>query len=333
MALNFDTVKEHVILGTSALFIDLTHIKSLDDLKHVATHLIFTKNPLASAVFITILLSMTCFLLGELTYRHSFVDKLWSITPVFFSWYFVYSFYRVLNLRALIPTLLITIWGIRLTYNFYRKGGYAWQEEDYRWPIIRAKLPRPVMSLFNLTFISFIQNFLLLALTIPVYIVAASASSRWQTTSLNWIDALAGTVMVGCLIIETVADQQQWNYQSKKYEKINAGKRLTGEYAKGFIDTGLWRYSRHPNFLAEQCFWWGVYLFGVAATGEWVQWSMAGTAALTLLFRGSTHLTESITAEKYSKYKQYQASTNRFLLWFPKKVKKSRSSRGGRKSD
>jgi len=139
--------------------------------------------------------------------------------------------------------------------------------------------------------------------------------------------------MVGCLIIETVADQQQWNYQSKKYEKINAGKRLTGEYAKGFIDTGLWRYSRHPNFLAEQCFWWGVYLFGVAATGEWVQWSMAGTAALTLLFRGSTHLTESITAEKYSKYKQYQASTNRFLLWFPKKVKKSRSSRGGRKSD
>jgi steroid 5-alpha reductase family enzyme len=111
MALTFDTVKEHVILGTSALFTDLTHIKSLDDLKHVATHLIFTNNPLASAVFITILLSITCFLLGEFTSRHSWVDKIWSITPVFFSWYFLYSFYRVLNLRTIIPTILVTIWG------------------------------------------------------------------------------------------------------------------------------------------------------------------------------------------------------------------------------
>lgn len=139
-------------------------------------------------------------------------------------------------------------------------------------------------------------------------------------------------LMVGCLIIETVADQQQWNYQSKKKEKRNSG--LT---AKGFITTGLWKYSRHPNFLAEQLFWWGVYLFGVSAAGECVwsmHWSMAGTAFLTLLFQGSTHLTESITAGKYPKYKEYQASTNRFLLWFPKEVKKSKSrSREGRKSE
>lgn len=55
--------------------------------------------------------------------------------------------------------------------------------------------------------------------------------------------------------------------QSAKHAKLAARKRLTAEQAAGFIQTGLWRYSRHPNFWAEQCIWWSMYLFGVAATG------------------------------------------------------------------
>ena len=58
--------------------------------------------------------------------------------------------------------------------------------------------------------------------------------------------------------------------QNAKHAKLAAGKRLTGEQAKGFITSGLFRYSRHPNFWAEQCLWWSMWLFGVAATGaDW----------------------------------------------------------------
>jgi steroid 5-alpha reductase family enzyme len=59
------------------------------------------------------------------------------------------------------------------------------------------------------------------------------------------------------------------------------------------------RYSRHPNFFAEQLLWWGMYLFAVSATGRYLHWSAAGTAALTMLFQGSTWLTELISVSKY----------------------------------
>lgn len=90
--------------------------------------------------------------------------------------------------------------------------------------------------------------------------------------------------------------------QSAKHAKLAARKRLTAEQAAGFIQTGLWRYSRHPNFFSEQCLWWSMYLFSVGATGEWANWTAAGPAALTLLFQASTALTERITADKYPRW-------------------------------
>ena len=55
--------------------------------------------------------------------------------------------------------------------------------------------------------------------------------------------------------------------QTAKHAKLDAGKRLTAEQARGFLTAGLFRYSRHPNFWAEQSLWWSMYLFGVAASG------------------------------------------------------------------
>lgn len=60
-----------------------------------------------------------------------------------------------------------------------------------------------------------------------------------------------------------------------------------------------------------------MYLFSVAASGRWLNWSAAGAVALTALFQGSTWLTEMLTAQKYPKYRQYQASTSRLLPWWP----------------
>jgi steroid 5-alpha reductase family enzyme len=249
----------------------------------------------------------------------------YAITIAFYS---VGTFGTDLHPRMALIAALIWIWGSRLTYNFYRKGGYALSGEDYRWKIIQQGVNPILFQIFNIVFIAFIQNVLLASIVSPVYVAWTGSYNALNIliTPLNAIDLLATVLALTCLIIESVADQQQWKFQTAKHAAIKAGKRLTGPFAKGFIDTGLFRYSRHPNFFAEQCFWWSMCLFATAATGKWYGWWMGGAAALTALFQGSTWLTEKITAEKYPKYKDYQKTTSRLMLWFPGTV----AATGGR---
>jgi steroid 5-alpha reductase family enzyme len=118
---------------------------------------------------------------------------------------------------------------------------------------------------------------------------------------------------VGLLAMETIADQQQWNYQNEKHRRKAAGKPLTGIYALGFATTGLWKYMRHPNYAAEQAIWVCFYFFSVAATGRWFNWSVAGAVLLLLLFQGSSDFSEGISSKKYPAYAAYKKRVGRFL--------------------
>jgi steroid 5-alpha reductase family enzyme len=103
-------------------------------------------------------------------------------------------------------------WGIRLTYNFARKGGYNLSSEDYRWPVIRAVVHPILFQIFNLTFIAFYQNILLLLITVPAYVCYLARGTAW-----NIVDCVAVSLWILLLIGETTADQQQWNFQTAKY--------------------------------------------------------------------------------------------------------------------
>ena len=112
-----------------------------------------------------------------------------------------------------------------------------------------------------------------------------------------------------------MADKQQWNFQRIKHAKIAAGDELTAAYKKGFLDKGLWAFSRHPNYFAEQAIWICFYLFGVAAGGQWFNWSIAGCLLLIVLFQGSSSFSEEISAGKYPEYAEYQNRVPRFILF------------------
>jgi steroid 5-alpha reductase family enzyme len=86
-----------------------------------------------------------------------------------------------------------------------------------------------------------------------------------------------------------------------------------GEYAHGFVRTGLWSLVRHPNYTMEQSIWVVFYLFSVIATGSWINWSMAGALLLLILFKGSSDFSEDISASKYPEYKDYQKKVPRFV--------------------
>ena len=107
-------------------------------------------------------------------------------------------------------------------------------------------------------------------------------------------------------------------------------RRRAARLEPGFVTTGLFAYSRHPNFFFEQAQWWAFYAIGATAAaasglGLWggaINWTISGAALLTLLFIGSTIFTESITASKYPAYADYQRTTS-MLVPLP------RAARGG----
>ena len=256
-----------------------------------------------------------CFLFGQVTGNVSQVDKLWSIVP---GLYTGIIFFQSFSPRLLLMLLVTTVWGTRLTYNFWRRGGYTWPPwagaEDYRWEYVRKW---PVLntsigwSLFNLLFISLYQHLLLLSIVLP------AVPALLADTPLNTLDLAVTITVLALVIIESVADQQQEEFQNEKWRRIRNKEVLTDPYSQGFISWGLFSLSRHPNYLAEQLIWVVFYFYSTAATGHWINMTMLGSLLLISLFQGSTMLSESITSSKYSGYKQYQAQVPRFCgnLW------------------
>lgn len=250
--------------------------------------------------------ALLCFTISELTGNYSQVDKLWSLLPIGYAGYVAAE--AGFDARTALMAVLVAVWGLRLSYNFGRRGGYHWipwrGEEDYRWgvlrqnPVLAKRLP---WAAFNLFFISLYQNTLILLFTLPIVV-----AWQGQATPLGWLDGLAAGLMLGFLAVETVADQQQWDFHRRKRLGQTSD-------SKGFCDTGLWALVRHPNYAAEQAIWLSFYLFSVAATGRWLNWSLTGAVLLLLLFLGSSDFSEKISAGKYPAYRAYQQRVPRFV--------------------
>jgi steroid 5-alpha reductase family enzyme len=265
-----------------------------------------------SLLYLMLAAAVVCFIVSEITQNYSQVDKLWSIMPI------IYSLVTVVNYpspRILVMSLLVVFWGIRLSFNFYRKGGYniiPWKgEEDYRWKIMRQnpKLNGRIrFGLFNLLFISFYQHFLILMFSSPLLVAAEN-----RNTDLNFLDFIAAALMLLFIIIETIADNQQFRFQSIKKSKEAPAGLYQGSLKKGFLSEGLWGFARHPNFASEQAVWISFYLFGVAASGKWINWTLTGPLLLVLLFIGSTKLTESLSSKKYPAYSEYQKKVPKYF--------------------
>ena len=262
--------------------------------------------------------ALYCFVVGELARNNSQMDKLWSILPIAYTW--VIAAKGNFNPRLTIIAVLVTLWGIRLTYNFARKGAYSikfWSgEEDYRWQVLRQKKflkSRPVWALFDLFFISIYQNALVLAICLPA--VACMASDA----PLGAMDYVAIALTSSALLIEVIADEQQMAFHTTKKKLLAEGKELKDlpePFNKGFNTTGLWSRSRHPNYLGEQAFWLCLYLFVIGAgiaTYNVFNWSMAGSLVLILLFLGSSAFGESVSNSKYPEYQLYLKTVFKYL--------------------
>ena len=243
-----------------------------------------------------------------LTREYSWVDRIWSIVPVVYVW--VFAGWSGFDARLVLMAVLVTLWGIRLTFNFARKGGYRPGGEDYRWAVLRARMAPWQYQLFNLFFISIYQNALILLFCLPAFTVYEAGPAP-----LGAWDVVLAIVFLG-------VPRGRGRRPTSSSGCSTAGRRPSARRGArpqpGFLQTGLFRVSRHPNFFFEQAQWWVFYGFAVAATGVWLHWTVAGAVLLSLLFIGSTMFTESISRSKYPDYDAYRARTSAIVPWFPR---------------
>ena len=196
--------------------------------------------------------------------------------------------------RATLLVVLTSVWGVRLALHI----GTRWRkkkEEDRRYQAMRATWGDrfPWVSLFT---VFLLQGALLWVVSLPLQAGAALGAAR----PLGPID-LAGVLVFGVgLAFEAVGDAQLARF-------------LSDPSSRGRVmETGLWRYTRHPNYFGDALVWWGLGIIG-AATGAW--WCLLGPALMTfLLVRVSgVSLLEKDIAGRRPAYVAYVRRTSPFL--------------------
>jgi steroid 5-alpha reductase family enzyme len=125
--------------------------------------------------------------------------------------------------------------------------------------------------------------------------------------SFGPLDGIAIAITAGAIIIEATADEQLLRFVRKKQQP--------GQ----IMATGLWAYSRHPNYFGEITFWWGLFLFGLAAdSGYW--WTVVGPLAITALFLFvSIPMMEKRNMERRPAYEERRKKVSALIPWIPKK--------------
>jgi steroid 5-alpha reductase family enzyme len=193
----------------------------------------------------------------------SIYDPYWSVAPmVIVVWLATHATAAPL-VRQVIVIGLVLAWGARLTWNWAR-GWQGLGHEDWRYVAIRARTGRAYW------WVSWVGIHLMPTLWVYLGSLSLVSAVAIGTRPLGILDALAFAVTAGALVIETLADQQLRAF------------RLSGPLAGTILATGLWRSSRHPNYLGEIGFWWGLFLFALAADRAWL--AIVGPLAINVLF-------------------------------------------------
>jgi steroid 5-alpha reductase family enzyme len=238
---------------------------------------------MAAAAFLTWLLSL-------LRRDVSIVDSLWSL--MFLIGLGAYMLATDgLGPRATLMYLLVAAWSLRLSvYITVRNHG---QPEDRRYQAIRAN-NEPHFWLKSLYIVFGLQAFLAWVICLPAI---AAVSGQTPPGPLDY----AGVALwVVGMFFEVVGDYQLSRFRRERSSRDEV------------LDTGLWRYTRHPNYFGEAVLWWGIYLIALSA-GAW--WTVFAPLLMTFLLLkvSGVALLEKDIADRRPAYRDYIQRTRAFF--------------------
>ncbi len=229
----------------------------------------------------------------------SIVDIFWGAGFVFLAWLAFALTPDGNAARKLLIVLLVTVWGLRLSLHiFLRNRGKG---EDFRYAKWRQEQgPRWWWYSYFQTFL--LQGALMWVISVPL----VAAQIRPEPASLVLLDYLGAVVWLFGFLFEAVGDYQLTVF---KKNPVNKGKLLT---------TGVWRYTRHPNYFGDAAQWWGYYLIAAASGGLWTVFSPAIMTLLLIRVSGVALLEKTLIETKPG-YREYSQTTSAFIPWFPRK--------------
>lgn len=207
--------------------------------------------------------TLVVFIFSRIYTNSSIYDPYWSVAPIIIvGFWLIYFGKSYLDSREILIFILVCWWGFRLTWNWILRWN-GLKDEDFRY--VDLKKSKGIIA-FTLDFVGihFFPTLIVFVGLLSVYYIVSTDS-----VSINYIDGLALVVTVMAILIETIADNQLREFKRKNN--------------KGRLKSGLWKYIKYPNYLGENLFWWGLFLFALGASAD--NWKLIfAPISMNLLF-------------------------------------------------
>lgn len=229
----------------------------------------------------------------------SIVDIFWGIGFVVVNAFYLFMSDEI-NIRKILISSLVSIWGLRLAiYLAIRNIGKG---EDFRYQEFRKNYGPKRYWWFSFFQTFLLQGVLIMIISLPLLGIHSSTNSG----ELNILDYLGITVWLIGFAFEAGGDFQLARF---KRDAANKGK---------VLNTGFWKYTRHPNYFGDSAVWWAYAIFSIAAGSYW---QIIGSVIMTLLIIkiSGVALLEKTLNDTKPQYREYIEKTNSFFPWFPKK--------------
>jgi len=237
------------------------------------------------------------FILSVIKKRNDIADIAWGLGFIVMSWIGV--FLGNPSLRGLLVNLLVTIWGMRLAWHIYKRN--LDKHEDYRYATWRKEWGK-WFFLRSFLQVYMLQGFFLYLIVQPVLFI-----HNEQSYLLGIVDLIG--ILVWCVgfYFESTGDKQLKEFISNP---ANKGK---------LMDTGLWRYSRHPNYFGEVTQWWGIFIIALSLPNSFLTIIGPLTITILILFVSGIPLLEKKYAGRPD-FEEYKKRTSIFIPLPPRSI-------------
>jgi steroid 5-alpha reductase family enzyme len=222
------------------------------------------------------------------------IDIGWGLGFVVVAWF---GFLQNINIVSGILTLMVSLWGLRLTFHIFKRN--VGKPEDFRYANFRRQWGKTflIRSLFRLFMFQAVLMFL-----ISLAFIYGNVEASIVSLPLLIIGIIIW--LIG-FVFEAVGDKQLKRFIT---EPNNKGR---------LIETGLWKYTRHPNYFGEALLWWGIFIAALGSGAPWFTVLSPITITLVIRFVSGVPMLEKRNENKPG-YDVYKAKTNIFIPWFPK---------------
>ncbi len=229
--------------------------------------------------------------------RNDVADVAWGLGFVLLAWV---SFFlgKAQGARGLLIGLLVSIWGIHLAWHIHAR--HQGRAEDYRYAKWREEWGQ-WFYFRSFTQVYLLQGALLFIIALPILLI-----NKRTGRALGILDLIGLAIWILGFIFEVVGDAQLARFIK---DSSNKGK---------LMQSGLWRYTRHPNYFGEVTMWWGIYFVALSAPHGFL--GIIGPITITFLIlkiSGIPMLEKKMI--EHPDFPEYRRRTSVFIPWFPKK--------------